>query len=285
MTRNEWDMHCHTVYSDGTYSPEELIIQAKEKGLAGVAITDHDTTASWQDAKAASLAFGYPLIRGTEITAESGKTSVHVLAYLFDCEDKAALGLFAQTRRARQERIRTMVDRIARDYPITWESVRAQIRNGEDTTVGRPHIADALVEAGVYPDRSAAFTGIISTHSPYYVPVFSPDVETVVSTMKQAGGVVVVAHPGAVSRNRFLLSDGEIGRLARLGLDGLEVYHRDNPPEQRRRLSALAERFGLLATGGPDWHGKGKPNELGENTTGIETVDEIISRGVIRVLP
>lgn len=178
-----------------------------------------------------------------------------------------------------------MVDRIARDYPITWESVRAQIRNGEDTTVGRPHIADALVEAGVYPDRSAAFTGIISTHSPYYVPVFSPDVETVVSTMKQAGGVVVIAHPGAVSRNRFLLSDGEIGRLARLGLDGLEVYHRDNPPEQRRRLSALAERFGLLATGGSDWHGKGKPNELGENTTGIETVDEIISRGAIRVLP
>ena len=285
MTQHEWDLHCHTVYSDGTCTPQELISQARQKGLAGVAITDHDTTSSWQPAKAASLSDKYPLIRGTEITAEAGKTSVHVLAYLYDCEDKAALELFARTRQARLERTHEMVDRISRDYPISWEDVQAQVRNGAETTIGRPHIADALVAASVYPDRSSAFAGIINARSPYYIPVYSPDVDTVVSTMKAAGGVVVIAHPGAVSRNRVLLSDAAIKLLTDLGLDGLEVWHRDNPPDQKGRLMALARRLGLLITGGSDWHGAGKPNRLGENVTDQGTVEEIISRGKIRLLP
>ncbi len=279
-----WDLHCHTTFSDGTVTPQGMLDQASRLGLAGVAVTDHDTTASWVPAKESALDLPFPLIRGTEITSQWGKTSVHLLAYLYDCQDQAMLDLFAYTREKRQERAKEMVKRISRDYPISWEDVQAQIKSGSQTTVGRPHIADALVAAGVYPTRSAAFAGAISSHSPYYIPVYSPDAETVVKTVKQAGGVAVVAHPAAVSRNKVLLPDEEIERLTDLGLDGLEVRHRDNPPDQQERLNRLAGRLHLLVTGGSDWHGQGKPNRLGENLTDPETVAEIIRRGRIRVL-
>ena len=140
--------------------------------------------------------------------------------------------------------------------------------------------------AGVYKTRSDAFAGVISAKSPYYLPVASPEVAEVVTALKDAGGVVVLAHCGAVSRNRQLLSDEDIEFYAReCGLDGLEVFHRDNSPEQQERLSRLADRLGLLKTGGSDWHGLGKPNVLGENTTDNKTALEIIQRGRIRVLP
>ncbi|WP_257639520.1 PHP domain-containing protein [Alloscardovia macacae] len=283
-----WDLHCHTVFSDGTFSPTDLIRMASEQGLAGVAISDHDTIAGWSEAKEASTRYGVPLIRGTEITAQHdhGRVSVHVLAYLYDCEDAHVLGLYEEMRQRRLERARAMVEKLSADYPISWASVMEQVHEGDATTVGRPHIADALVAAGVYETRSDAFAGIISAKSPYYIPVFSPRVATVVRALKDAGGVVVLAHSGAPSRNRSLLTDEDIEFFAcQCGLDGLEVWHRDNPPEQRERLLGLAERYDLLVTGGSDWHGAGKPNVLGENTTDEQTVQEIIRRGRIRVLP
>ncbi len=286
MTELGWDMHCHTVFSDGTESPAHTLEIAAERGLSGVAIVDHDTIASWGAAKEASITQNYPLIRGSEITAEYGKTSVHILAYLYDCEDKVVADMFAQIRQNRVARIHRMIDLISRDYPITWDDVAAQIRKGDDTTIGRPHIADALVAAGVYSTRSEAFEGAVSARNhKYYVPVRSPQADDVVKRVKQAGGVVVIAHPGAVSRNKYILSDEQIRSLTDCGLDGLEVHHRDNPPEQQERLNCLAQQLGLLQTGGSDWHGFGKPNVMGENTTDLETVTEIIHRGKIRVLP
>ncbi|WP_317643668.1 PHP domain-containing protein [Bombiscardovia apis] len=273
-----WDLHCHTVFSDGTRTPEQMVVEAQTLGLAGVAITDHDTTQGWAEARAAGTAHQLPVMLGTEITADDAGVSVHMLAYRYDEHNAALAQLFEQTRQARLERARKMVALMARDYPISWESVLAQVKEGERTTVGRPHIADALVAAGVYQTRSEAFAGACSAQSPYYLPTPSPSAQEVVQAVKAAGGVAVVAHPGAVNRNRVLLSDQQIKQLADLGLDGLEVWHRDNDDQQRERLLGLAERFRLLVTGGSDWHGAGKPNRLGENTTPQATVDEIIAR-------
>ena len=273
-----WDLHCHTVFSDGTVTPRGMVEQAQQLGLEGLAITDHDTNAGWDQARQAAKDLGMPLLPGTEITAQDGRVSVHMLAYLYDSEDPVIAGLFAKTRDARLTRTRTMVERISRDYPITWQEVLDQVKEGSKTTVGRPHIADALVKAGVYSDRSQAFAGVCSSSSPYYLPTPSPTTHQVLAAVNHAGGVLVIAHPGAVSRNPVLLSDQQIAALAREGLGGLEVWHRDNPPEQRRRLLALAQRWGLLVTGGSDWHGQGKPNRMGENCTSDQVVAQIVDR-------
>ena len=273
-----WDLHCHTVFSDGTVTPRGMVEQAQQLGLEGLAITDHDTNAGWGQARQAAHDLGMPLLPGTEITAQDGRVSVHMLAYLYDPEDPVIAGLFAKTREARLTRTRTMVERISRDYPITWQDVLDQVKEGSKTTVGRPHIADALVKAGVYADRSQAFAGVCSSSSPYYLPTPSPTTHQVLAAVNHAGGVLVIAHPGAVSRNPVLLSDQQIAALAREGLGGLEVWHRDNPPEQRRRLLALAQRWGLLVTGGSDWHGQGKPNRMGENCTSDQVVARIVDR-------
>lgn len=276
-----WDLHCHTVFSDGTETPETLVHAALEAGLLGVAITDHDTASGWQSAAKAAVQAGLPLLRGTEITAQFDRTSVHILAYQYDPQSPHIATMFKLTRQARLTRAKRMVERMSADYPITWQLVLDQVKEGGLTTVGRPHIADALVRAGVYRTRSEAFAGVVNARSRYYVPTPSPTAVEVVQTIREAGGVSVVAHPADASRNRVLLTDDHIRRLVDEGLDGLEVWHRGNSPEQRRRLLGLAHRYGLLATGGSDWHGEGKPNQLGENLTASDTVRSIVSRGAI----
>lgn len=276
-----WDLHCHTAFSDGTETPATLIGQAKDLGLLGVGIADHDTTAGWPLAEQAASEAGMPLLRGTEITAGDEDVSVHMLAFQYNPRNRHICELFASTRAARLKRTKRMVELLSRDYPITWDSVLEQVREGEKTTIGRPHIADALVAAGVYPTRSDAFADVVSTSSKYYIPTPSPSTHEVVRAVGEAGGVTIIAHAGDISRNRRLLSDGQILRLVDEGLDGLEVWHRGNPPEQRERLLGIARKHDLLVTGGSDWHGRGKPNRLGENLTDADTVAEIVRRGAI----
>lgn len=276
-----WDLHCHTVFSDGTETPTTLVRDAKRIGLHGVAITDHDTTAGWQEAAQASHDYDEPLVRGTEITAHDEGISVHMLAYQYDPRNRHMCDLFAWMKQTRLERAHKMVDLLAHNYPITWEDVQAQVKEGKRTTVGRPHIADALVAAGVYPTRSDAFVGAVSAHSPYYIPTPSPTAAQVIQAVNGAGGVSVLAHGADPSRNRVVLSDEQIAALAHEGLDGLEVWHRGNSLPARERLLRLARQYQLLVTGGSDWHGAGKPNELGEWLTDDATVQEIVRRGAI----
>lgn len=276
-----WDIHCHTAFSDGTETPATLAEQSKALDLKGVAISDHDTTAGWSQAETAAHAVGLPLLRGTEITATDQNVSVHMLGYQYDPDNQCIADLFARTREARLKRTQRMVELMSKDYPITWQSVLAQVREGGKTTIGRPHIADALVSAGVYENRSEAFADAVSASSKYYIPTPSPTSHEVVAAIKGAGGVILIAHAGDRSRNRRLLSDEQIEALTEEGLDGLEVWHRGNSPEQRERLLGICKRHHLLVTGGSDWHGKGKPNLLGENLTDEATVDEIVSRGVL----
>lgn len=279
-----WDLHCHTRFSDGTYTPTELVKQAKGLGLQGVAITDHDTYAGWHEVAHAAEQYEFPVIRGSEITAYDMHTSVHMLAYLYDPNNEVMIDMFVATREARLKRTRRMVEAIAMDYPITWDSVLAQVGEGEKTTVGRPHIADALVHAGVYDNRSQAFDGICSSSSPYYIPTPSPSTHEVIRCVHAAGGVVVVAHAGATARNPELLSDAQIETLIAEGLDGLEIWHRDNFRVQQHRLSRIARDHHLIMTGGSDWHGKGKPNLLGENTAPGNVAAAIVKQGILGLL-
>ncbi|OXN00957.1 PHP domain-containing protein [Bifidobacterium vansinderenii] len=289
MTANEsipgWDLHCHTAYSDGTETPEGLILEAKRRGLHGVGIADHDTWAGWDEAVAASREHGVPLMRGTEITADVDGICVHMLGFLYSPEDEVLCKLFETTRTNRVRRMKKMVENLSADFPITWDDVVHQVKEGERTTIGRPHIADAMVSMGFFATRSEAFAKTINKNGPYYVPIVSPSAKTVVEAVKHAGGVSIIAHPAATSRNKNILSDQNIADLAAAGLDGLEVFHRDNSPEQQQRLLGLAADLHLLATGGSDWHGaSGKPNIMGENVTSDDVVAQIADRGAIGLI-
>jgi predicted metal-dependent phosphoesterase TrpH len=201
---------------------------------------------------------------------------VHLLSYLQDPAHPALADLIGRTREARLHRGRAIVEKLAADYPITWDDVLAQQSPG--TVVGRPHIADALVALGVVPDRTAAFADLLSARGRYYVPYYAPEAVEAVQAILASGGVPVFAHPGADGRGR-VVPDSDVEELAEAGLAGLEVHHRDHTPEQRARLTALADRLGLLVTGSSDYHGTGKDNVLGENTTAPEVLAEIERRG------
>ena len=271
------DLHTHSRVSDGTETPAELIVAAAVAGLDVVAITDHDATSGWTEAFDAARGTGLTVVPGLELSTQLDYASVHVLGYLVDPADPA---LVAETSRIRDERLHraeSMVDRIAVDYPrLSWADVAAQTTPG--STVGRPHIADALVELGYVPDRSAAFQSILHWRGGYYRPHRAPEPVDGVRLIAQAGGVPVIAHPGAPGPQR-VLTDERLRRLVDAGLAGLEIDHRENSPQARAALTEAAARFGLLATGSSDYHGAGKPNRLGENTTSLTAYERILAMG------
>jgi len=275
------DLHAHSTASDGTDAPAGVVVAAARAGLDVVALTDHDTTAGWADAAAEAGRAGVAVVLGSEISARWQGISVHLLCYLQDPDHPALITEIERTRAARLSRARTMVDLLAADFDLTWDDVMAH--TGADATVGRPHIADALVTAGVVPDRSAAFATMLVPSSRYYVPHYAPDARDAVAAIRAAGGVPVFAHPGADQRGRTV-PDAAIVQLVDAGLAGLEVRHRDHGPAQVARLGALAERLGLLVTGSSDYHGDGKPNLLGEHTTDPEVLDRIEAQGATAVV-
>ncbi|KGM14017.1 PHP domain-containing protein [Cellulomonas bogoriensis] len=275
------DLHTHSEVSDGTDTPSALVSAAVAAGLDVVALTDHDTTAGWDEAADAARRHGIALVPGAEISCRAAGTSVHLLSYLHDPHDAGLLAEAERTRAARADRARHIVARIAVDLDLTWEDVEAQMVPG--TTVGRPHIADALVARGHVPDRAAAFASVLSTGSPYYVPHHAPDADVAVRLVLEAGGVPVLAHPSARARGH-VVPDPVITHLTEVGLVGLEVHHRDHTPADRDRLTALAARHGLLVTGSSDYHGTGKPNRLGENLTAPHVLEQIEDLGSGRVV-
>lgn len=275
------DLHTHSVASDGTDTPAQVIADAARAGLDVVALTDHDTTAGWDEAARSAAEVGITLVRGTEISTRSRGISVHMLSYLHDPADPDLAERNEVARTAREQRARTMVELLSRDYAVTWDDVVAQTVPG--TVIGRPHVADALAAGGFVADRSEAFARVLTSDSRYYVPHLAPNTLDVVRAILSAGGVPVFAHPGADQRGR-VVPDETIAELAAAGLAGLEVAHRDNSPEQRERLTRLAKELGLFTTGSSDYHGSGKPNRLGENVTDPEVFEEIEARGRLAVL-
>ncbi|WP_298456037.1 PHP domain-containing protein [uncultured Cellulomonas sp.] len=275
------DLHAHSTASDGTDAPAGVVRAAAAAGLDVVALTDHDTTAGWDEATAEAHASGVTVVLGSEISARWDGISVHLLSYLQDPDHPALLAEMERTRQARLVRARTMVALLEEDYGLTWDEVMAQ--TGADATVGRPHIADALVARGVVTDRSAAFATLLVPSSRYYVPHYAPDAVDAVAAIRVAGGVPVFAHPGADVRGR-VVPDAAVEQLVAAGLAGLEVHHRDHSPQQVARLTALADRLGLLVTGSSDYHGDGKPNGLGERSTAPDVLDRIAEQGTTAVV-
>ena len=270
------DLHTHSSVSDGTESPSELVEAAVAAGLDVVALTDHDSTAGWTSAFVAAEGTGITVVPGLELSTQLDYASVHVLGYLVDPDDPA---LSAETARIREERLHraeAMVERIAADYDLDWDDVVAQTTPG--ATVGRPHIADALVARGHVPDRTAAFESILHWRGGYYRPHEAPPPVVGVRLIAEAGGVPVIAHPGTRGPER-VLAGRRMRELVDAGLFGVEVDHRDHNPATRARWTAIASKYGLVATGSSDYHGLGKPNRLGENTTDPEVYAAILARG------
>ncbi|MEV6069543.1 PHP domain-containing protein [Nocardia sp. NPDC052001] len=272
------DLHTHSNASDGTDTPAELIRNAAAAGLDVVALTDHDTTAGWAEAVDA-LPPGLTLVRGMEMSCvgrgEDGwPVAVHLLAYLFDPADD----VFAQEReRLRGERIirlRAMAEQMAADgLPVDPDAVMASA----GPSAGRPHLARALVEAGVVPTVDAAFQDLLASDGRYYVEKADTPLQRAVEMVQAAGGVSVVAHARARKRGRLLALD-HIRELTALGLGGLELDHPDHSAADREVLAGLAAELGLLTTGSSDYHGRNKTIRLGEFTTDPAQFEELVGK-------
>ncbi|GAA2028112.1 PHP domain-containing protein [Agromyces tropicus] len=278
------DLHAHSTVSDGTDTPAELIASASLAGLEALAITDHDSTAGWAEAAHAARELGIALLPGLELSTRVQFASVHVLGYLVDPTDEGLVAETARIRDSRLTRAEQIVRRIAADYDLTWDDVLAQTSDG--ATIGRPHIADALVARGHAETRSDAFAGILHWRSGYAQPHYAPDPLTGIRLIRAAGGVPVLAHPGTRGAED-VIPETRLRRFVEGGLFGLEIDHPENTDAAKSRLRELARRYGLAVTGSSDYHGLGKPNRLGEYTTAPEVVARIIAegRGSAPILP
>lgn len=271
------DLHTHSNRSDGTETPEQVVLAGATAGLDVLALTDHDTVEGWAEADRAGREAGVSVIPGAELSCQSRGVSVHVLAYLVDPTAGPLLEEMRLSLESRVGRLRKMADLLIADgYLDSYEQVLDQLESG--ATPGRPHLADAMVAAGRFPDRNAAFADVLNGRSRYYVGHYAPDVLRAVEVIRDAGGVSVIAHPLASERGR-VVGDDVIEAMAEAGLGGIEVDHRDHGPAQRAHAADLARRLDLLPTGASDYHGAGKVNRLGENTTAPRVLEALIERG------
>jgi predicted metal-dependent phosphoesterase TrpH len=270
------DLHAHSNASDGTDTPAELVAAAVAAGLDVVALTDHDTVAGYREATEALHGTGLTLVPGAELSCVVGDVSMHLLAYLFDPEEPAFAAERELVRTDRFRRGRAIVERCRElGAPITWEQVQ---RIAGEGSVGRPHIASALVEAGVISTVSEAFTpDWLANGGRADVRKHETDPITAVRLVRAAGGVPVFAHPGAVKRGHTV-SDQVIADLASAGLAALEVDHMDHDEETRTRLRGLAADLGLLTTGSSDYHGSRKEVRLGEYTTDPAVYEALVAQ-------
>ncbi|WP_433732018.1 PHP domain-containing protein [Nocardia sp. CA-129566] len=272
------DLHTHSTASDGTDTPAELVRNAAAAGLDVVAITDHDTTAGWSEAVDA-LPKGLTLVRGMEMSCiglgEDGwPVPVHLLAYLFDPTDRGFADERERLRAERVERLRAMAERMRADgLPIDPDAVLASA----GPSAGRPHLARALVEAGVVPSVDAAFIELLAPHGRYYAEKADTPLRRAVEMIATAGGVSVLAHTRARKRGRLLALD-EIRELATLGLGGLEIAHPDHSAADRALLVDLSAELGLITTGSSDYHGANKTIRLGEFTTDPAQFEELAGK-------
>ena len=220
--------------------------------------------AGLEEAAETAAAIGINFVPGIEVSCTYEGISVHLLAYWPDPSHPDIVAMLNKTRAARIDRAMEMVARIGADYPLTWDDVLRHSGNAE--TVGRPHLADALVAAGAFATRDDAFAEVLAGNSDYFVPHYAPPVLDAIRTLRGSGAVPVFAHPGADARGR-VVPPTVIEEMAAAGLVGLEVEHRDHSEVQRGRLARIAERLDLVHTGASDYHGTGKLNQLGENVT------------------
>ncbi len=272
------DLHTHSNVSDGTDTPAELVVAAREAGLDVVALTDHDTFDGLDRALAAGREHGVEVVRGMELSCSREGQSVHLLAYGADPDAAGLAQEMVRVRDGRSGRLRPVLDKLAvLGVPVSEEAVLAQV--GDSPSVGRPHIADALVEAGWVADRREAFDRFLADGGPAHVARYAIELGHGIDLVHAAGGVAVVAHPWGRGREQLLPPDLLESLVAEHALDGIEVDHQDHDADARARLWALVDRLGVLGTGSSDYHGTGKTDhDLGVNTTRPEVYDELRKR-------
>jgi predicted metal-dependent phosphoesterase TrpH len=273
------DLHTHSSESDGTDSPAELVRAAGLAGLDAVAITDNDTAAGWA-AAAAALPPGLRLVRGAELSCACpdgrGRTiTVHLLAYLYDPTHAALMAEQSRLREERRHRLQKMAEMMKADgFPIDPADLMS--RQPFDAPAGRPHLAQALIRAGVVSSVDEAFATYL-TGGRYYVGRTDTPVERAIEMIAEAGGVTVLAHPFAVSRGPIVTAD-VVRSLAAAGLGGIEVDHPDHDAPTRVALRSLASELDLIVTGSSDYHGTNKTVRLGAETTAPEMLDALAER-------
>ncbi|MBJ7453539.1 MAG: PHP domain-containing protein [Blastococcus sp.] len=274
------DLHTHSSVSDGTETPAELMRTARAAGLDVVALTDHDTTDGWAAARDARPA-GLTVVPGMELSCrwfpdDQPPISVHLLAYLFDPDSPALSAERARLREERLSRGERIVEALAADgYPVSWAEIVEESAGG---VVGRPHIARALVRAGVVESVDAAFATLLHHRSPYYVTKADTDVRQGIALVRAAGGVPVFAHGLATKRGR-VLDDAAVAAMAEAGLLGLEVDHPDHSDSERAHMQGLAVDLGLLTTGSSDYHGTNKTTPIGACTTDPAQFEALVAAG------
>ncbi|MDO4241313.1 MAG: PHP domain-containing protein [Microbacteriaceae bacterium] len=271
MSERRYDLHTHSSVSDGTDLPETIAELAAKAGLAGFALTDHDTFAGHRAAAAAAAKFGIEFIPGVELTTKIGYFSPHILGYWLADEPGDLADKMTDLRRSRVERGQIMAQRLAQDFPISWESLR---ENTQAASIGRPHLADELIRAGVVQTRAEAFDCYLMPGGKYYEPSETLPATEAVRLITAAGGVAVLAHPAAF-RNRYVLGQEDLEALCAAGLRGIELRHPENNPAHLPGFVEMAQELGLVVTGASDYHGAGKINRIGQESTAAEVVAQL----------
>ena len=274
------DLHTHTNCSDGTDSPRELVNKAIVQGLDVLGISDHDTTSGWKEATE-SLRGSLKLALGSEISClTTDGNSVHMLGLLFDPEYAEMQQVLEETRDGRLPRMRKMIEKMrAEGMDISMADVEQAMPAG--ATMGRPHLADALVAKKIVKSRDEAFVDLLHNESRFYVSHAAPTPAEAIALIRRAGGVSVIAHPFASHRGQILKAE-DFSELVAAGLNGIEVDHRDQNPEERAMLRSIAKELDLVVTGSSDYHGTGKLNSLAENHTHREQWEKLESQADAR---
>ncbi|RXZ77031.1 PHP domain-containing protein [Paenibacillaceae bacterium] len=280
MAIDRADLHSHTTASDGLLTPQEVVRLAHATGLAVVAITDHDTTAGVEAALAEGSRLGIEVVPGVEISTTVRGKDIHILGYYPDWKNtvwQERLGQLREGRAARNEQIIAKLNQLGISISLQ-EVVESAQKTGIDESVGRPHIAGVLVNKGVVATIGQAFDTLLGTGCPAFVSVPKVSPGEAMTWIREAGGAAVIAHPG-------LYGDDElVEQLIQEGPVGLEVYHSDHSPEDEHRYESMARRYGLIETGGSDFHGERHGEvfhgKLGNRTVALAVVEQLRSRAI-----
>ncbi|MFZ3132460.1 MAG: PHP domain-containing protein [Desulfosporosinus sp.] len=244
----EADLHCHTTASDGLLSPTELVQLAAQLGLKGIGITDHDTIQGWQEAEEAGANYQIRILKGIELNTNWYGKEVHILGYEADSSSNYLTDKLRDLRNARKQRMLKIIDRLKDlGINITFDEVQ-QFAQGE--SIGRPHVAQALIARGYVRDVKEGFDRYIGIGAPAYIPSYKLTSEEGIHLIREAHGVAVLAHPGV-----HRLEEG-IPDWVKAGLQGIEVRHSQHNPDDEKRYLEIAQEYRLLTTGGSDFHGE-----------------------------
>ena len=263
------DLHCHTKYSDGSYSPKEVVFMAKTLNLKAVGITDHDTISGWKEAEQAGQNYGIEIIRGVELNTDWMGKEVHILGYEMDKQNVIIAEKLIELGEAREERLKEILIRLrALDIILSEEEVKEFARGD---SVGRPHIAQALIAKGYAKSVEEAFVRYLEIGAPAYVLRLKLTPEGAIRLIRQAGGVAVLAHPG------LYRVEAGIKHWVEEGLQGIEAIHSEHSEEDVARYLKIGQNYHLIITGGSDFHGeKIKPNarmgKWGVDMTAVEQI-------------